>query len=351
MRILITGGAGFVGFNLLSYLKSKYVNFELIAIDNLQRRGSEINLKKIAELNIKFLHIDLKNKEEIGKINKVDLIIHCASDSSVLSGITDSSSQLLSTNLYASINLFEIASKWNAKLIFFSSNRVYPTKSLSQIRYKVLNNRFELEKNQLIKGVTSEGINEDFTLEGSKTFYGASKYCCELLLKEYNEYKNLNFIINRFGVISGTGQLGKISQGVISFWLKSILLNKELKYIGYGGQGHQVRDALHIDDLCEIVDRQINNFDDYSSNTFNIGGGAINSFSLSELTKICEDISGKKANIHSLIDNRPGDIPIYFTDNKKIESISDWKPTKGIERIVKDLFNWYQNESEFLNHN
>lgn len=351
MRILITGGSGFVGFNLLLYLKSKYLNFELIAIDNLQRRGSEINLKKIAELNIKFFHIDLKNKDEIVSIDKVDLIIHCASDSSVLSGITNSSSQLLSTNLVASINLFEIASKWNAKLIFFSSNRIYPSTTLSKLNYKVTNSRFELEKDQIIKGVSLQGVNENFNIEGSKTFYGASKYCCELLLKEYSEYKNLDFIINRFGVISGPGQLGKFSQGVISFWLKSILLNKELNYIGYGGQGHQVRDALHINDVCRIVDMQIIKFDDYANNTFNIGGGSNNSFSLSELTKLCENISGKKANVLSQIENRPGDIPIYFTDNKKIQLIGDWKPTKSIENIIEDLFNWYKKEPEFLNHN
>lgn len=350
MRVLITGGAGFVGSNLSKYLSERFENCELISVDNLQRKGSEVNMKQLLEHGITFKYLDLKIKEEIEALEPVDYIIHCASDSSVLSGIEDSSHKLLSTNLYASINLFEVASKWKSKIIFFSTNRVYPSNLLSEIKYERIGDRFVLKKKQIIEGISYDGINEAFSTEGTKTFYGSSKLCCELLLQEYKEYKGLKFINNRFGVISGPGQLGVGGQGVISYWVKNILLSRELSYFGFGGKGYQVRDALHIDDVCRIVHMQIQGFENHVGKTFNIGGGLASSFSLNELTKVCEDIVGKKVNIKKITDNRIGDIPIYYTDNKSVEESFDWKPEKDVSQIVADLLNWYESDLSSLTY-
>jgi len=350
MRVLVTGAAGFVGFNILSYLKHNYNDIHLVGIDNLRRRGSELNVSKIARMRIDFHHIDLKNKDELNVLQNSDIIIHCASDSSVLSGISDSSSLLLGNNLIGSINIFEHAVKCDAKLIFFSTNRVYPNHLLSNINYEIINNRFEFKLNQNILGVSNRGISEDFPLHGSRTFYGASKICGENLLEEYAQYRGLQYVTNRFGVISGKGQLGVGSQGIISFWLKQHFLSKELKYIGYGGEGLQVRDALHIQDVCHLIDLQLNNFNKVDGKTFNVGGGYENSFSLKELTILCQNITGKHIQIGNVKDDRPGDIPIYFTDNSKICSELNWQPKFTVTDILEDINQWYKMEMDTINY-
>ena len=227
MKVLVTGAAGFVGFNIISFLKHNYKDIDIIGIDNLQRRGSELNVPKLISNNIEFYHIDLKNSEELNILNSVDIVIHCASDSSVLSGINNSSKLLINNNLIGSVNIFEYAVKHNAKLIFFSTNRVYPTDLLNKINYEKVNNRFAIKSKQIIQGISELGVSEKFPIQGSKTFYGASKICAENLLDEYAKYRGLKFVINRFGVISGKGQLGVNNQGIVSYWLKQHFLSKD----------------------------------------------------------------------------------------------------------------------------
>lgn len=350
MRILITGGAGFVGFNLLTFLSEKYKDIQLVTIDNLKRRGSELNVTKIQQMGVEFHHIDIKIIDELSVLKDVDLVIHCASESSVLSGITDSSKLLLGNNLLGSINIFEYAVKCKSKLIYFSSNRVYPTDLLNEINYETLNNRFQIKLNQKITGVSSKGISENFPLNGSKTFYGASKICGENLLEEYSQYYGLQYVNNRFGVISGRGQFGYGNQGIIAFWLKQHFLSGELKYLGYGGEGLQVRDALHIRDLCHLVDIQINEFSKVCGKTFNIGGGYQNSFSLNELTSLCQKITQNIIEVGCVHSNRLGDIPIYYTDNSKVTECLKWKPKLNIHQILEEIYDWYKSDEEMLNY-
>ena len=102
--------------------------------------------------------------------------------------------------------------------------------------------------------------------------YGTSKLSSEFILQEYGEYFDMPYIINRFGAVSGPWQFGKQDQGFVAHWLMSHYFNKELNYNGYGGEGKQVRDVLHVDDLIELIHDQIKNFDLYRNQTFNAGG-------------------------------------------------------------------------------
>jgi len=348
MNILVTGGAGFIGFNLLSYLNDLYPNYRLIAIDNLKRLGSETNITALAKRGIKFIHGDIRNTQEINMAGAVDIIIHCASDASILSGITSSSELVIQNNLLGSINIFEYAVQQNARLIFFSTNRVYGSKSLNEINYSEENTRFKLNQLQTIHGVSEYGISEEFPLLQSKTFYGATKYCSEILLMEYAEFYGLKYVINRFGIVSGKGQFGTRDQGIISYWLKQHYFKEHLCYFGYGGHGKQVRDAIHIMDLCRIIDLQINNISTIDREIFNIGGGKANSFSLQELTQYCQDITGNKLVIENSKEIRPGDIPLYYTDNRKISEKFDWLPKQNLHEILSDLFYWYKEDEKQL---
>ena len=100
-------------------------------------------------------------------------------------------------------------------------------------------------------------FNKNFTTSFPRSLYGFTKLASEELIKEFNYSNNLTYIINRIGVISGPWQFGKVDQGFISHWCWSHLMKKKLKYIGFNGSGMQVRDILHIDDLCELIFLQI----------------------------------------------------------------------------------------------
>jgi CDP-paratose 2-epimerase len=342
VKILVTGGAGFVGFNLLCYLNDTYSHYKLVALDNLTRLGSEQNVSILLKRGIKFLQGDVQNMHELQLAGRVDVVIHCASDASVLGGIMSPAELIIRNNLLGSVNVFEYATQYQAQLIYFSTNRIYSCESLNALVYTKQESRLVLEKAQQLTGVSELGISEEFPVMLSKTFYGATKYCGEVLLQEYAAYKGLRYVINRFGVISGRGQFGMESQGVIAYWLRQHFEQKPLKYIGFGGSGKQVRDALHVADVCVLVDLQLHRFDEVAGKVFNVGGGFANSFSLFELTQYCRDLTGNTIPIQAVLDQRAGDIPIYYTDNTLIQDTLDWQPMHTIHDILSDLLTWFQ---------
>lgn len=345
MKILITGGSGFVGSNLAMKL-SQNKGFSIIVFDNLKRRGAELNLNHFQELGINFIHGDIRCKDDLESIGDIDLIIDASAEPSVLAGINGGHRQLININLIGTINLMDLALKNNAKFIFLSTSRVFPIKSLNKIKFKELETRYTILEQQDMIGLSNKGISETFSKEGPKSLYGASKYAIEVLIQEYVEFLGLNSIINRCGVIAGPGQLGKVDQGVASLWVARHYWKKPLSYFGYGGTGKQVRDMLHIDDLVDLIVIQINEFDKCRSQTFNVGGGMKSSASLLELTQICENITDNKLNITPVNKDRIADIRIYISDNEKINRLLDWEPKKNVEKIVTDIYTWIkQNEN------
>ena len=347
-RILITGGAGFVGSNLAIKFKERYPNVDITVMDNLKRRGSELNLPRLKESGVEFIHGDIRNKEDFKEMPNFDLMIECSAEPSALKGINSDTNYLINTNLIGSINCFEAAKKNKSEIIFISTSRVYSINKINSLNFQEEESRFSLKKEQNIKGISEKGISEDFPIDSFRTLYGATKLCSEIILHEYMNYLGIKGIINRCGVITGPWQMGKIDQGVFVLWVAKHIFGGELSYMGFGGKGKQVRDFIHIDDLFELIDLQINDFDKFNGETYNVGGSIENSFSLQELTKICEEITGNKIKIDSVHENRPGDIIFYVTDYSKINKICGWKPKKTIRDTVSDITNWINENKEDL---
>jgi CDP-paratose 2-epimerase len=348
MKILITGGAGFVGSTLSLNFKNKYPKYEIFALDNLRRRGSELNLSRLKEAGVQFFHGDIRNKEDLDVFESIDMIIDASADPSVLSGINSPVFPVINTNLSGTVNCLELADKHKAGFVFISTSRVYPIKNLESLHYEELETRFQWKNEQTLPGVSSKGISENFPLSGSRSFYGTTKLASELLITEYNALKNMPTVINRCGVISGPWQMGKVDQGVLVLWLARHFFKGELSYIGYGGTGKQTRDVMHPDDLFALIDHQVHNMNMYNGETFNVGGGVPISFSLQELTKICQEVTGNIIKINSSIENREADIRIYISDFEKLHNLSGWAPQKDLRLLVSETFDWLQKNEKKL---
>lgn len=339
-NILITGGAGFVGSNLAIKLKNYYTDINITSLDNLKRRGSELNLSRLAQNSINFIHGDIRNPEDLNSIQHADLILECSAEPSVLASIS-SCQYSLNTNLLGTLNCLNLAKNLNSHLIFISTSRVYPVTEINQIKYKETNTRFEIINDQSITGVSQNGINEDFPLGKFRSLYGTTKLCSEFLIQEFAHNFNLKTVINRCGIITGPWQMGKVDQGVIVLWLaRHIWKNKPLSYIGFGGKGKQVRDFIDIKDLFDVINLQINNINKYNQEIFNIGGGVDNNLSLLEMTNLCQKITKNKINITSSKEDRPDDIRIYISDTAKFQKISNWRCRKNKNQTFEEIYRW-----------
>lgn len=348
MKILVTGGAGFVGSNLAIEFKKNREGFEVAALDNLRRRGSELNIPRLKEHGVEFIHGDIRNREDLEEAGKADIIIECSAEPSALAGFGSSPEYLLNTNLLGTINCLEYARKCGADIIFLSTSRVYPVKTINSLNFIEKPTRFELSDEQSIPGASSRGYTEDFPLNGTRTLYGTTKLASELILQEYIEMYGLRGIINRCGVLTGSWQMGKVDQGFIVLWAARHHYQQSLDYIGYGGKGKQVRDILHVKDLYRLLEIQIDNIDSHSGEIYNVGGGPDKSVSLLELTNLCQKYTGHKIPVKSIAKDRPGDIRIYITDNSKITEKTGWKPEITVDKIVKEISDWIGENSELL---
>ncbi len=338
MKILITGGCGFVGSNLAIYLKKKLKKAKISSLDNLSRKGSEINKERLKFHKIKNLKIDITNNKKIKKLPKYNLIIDCCAEPAIEISKIDPD-RVIFTNLIGTYNIVKKCTNDNSKIIFLSSSRVYSIEAIRKLVGKV-----NLKKKLKIKNK----INEKFDTSGIKSLYGLSKLSSEELIKEFNYANNLDYIINRLGVISGPWQFGKQDQGFVSLWVGKHINKKKLKYIGFGGHGNQLRDVIHIDDVCEIVFKQIKNFIKIKNNTFNVGGGIKNTISLNELTYKCQLMTGNKIKITKIKGTSNYDIPYYVTDNKKISSFYNWLPERNIDQIIQDIYFWIISNKNIL---
>ncbi|MFH1198939.1 MAG: NAD-dependent epimerase/dehydratase family protein [Candidatus Omnitrophota bacterium] len=344
--ILITGGAGFIGSNLAIFFKQKYPSVKVIALDNLKRRGSELNLPRLKENGVEFVHGDIRAPEDLVLNTKVDLLIECSAEPSVLSGLDNNPLYIINTNLTGTINCLELARKNKADVVFLSTSRVYPYAPINNIKTKELGTRFDWVEAQKISGWSKNGINMDFTTCGPKTFYGATKLASELLLQEYIVNYGIKAVINRCGVIAGPWQFGKVDQGIFTFWMLAHYFKKSINYIGFGGKGKQVRDILHVQDLFELVDLEIAAMNKISGNIYNVGGSRDGSLSLLETTKLCEQITGNRLKIGSDKTDRPGDIKIYLSDNAKVKKDLSWQPKKSPEETLLDIYTWINNNEK-----
>jgi CDP-paratose 2-epimerase len=345
-RLLITGGAGFVGSNLAVSLAARHPEWEVVALDNLYRRGSKLNLPRLEQAGVEFVEGDVREPQSLARIGDLTALIECSAEPSVMSGVDGDTGYLVHTNLTGAYNCLELARRDGAFVVFLSTSRVYPVAPQVELRLEEADTRFELAAEQAVRGVSPAGISEDFPLEGARTLYGATKLAAELLIEEYRESLGVPAVIDRCGVIAGPWQMGKVDQGVFTHWMLAHHFGNPLSYIGFGGEGKQVRDLLHVEDLVDLVERQLLAPAEWDGRTVNVGGGREISLSLRETTAICQQLTGNEVPITPVAETRQGDVPIYLSDCERIFNLDEWRPRRSAETVLRDIHDWISSDEE-----
>ncbi len=345
---VVTGGAGFIGSSLAVRLRSAGLAQRVTALDNLKRRGSELQLARLQAAGVDFLHGDTRMSEDIEAAGRFDLMIDCAAEPSVLAGTAGSPRPVLDHNLVGSINCLEACRRHNAAFLLLSTSRVYPIDPLNAVPVLERETRFEWDTTALPAGVSREGVTEAMSLDGHRSFYGASKLCSELLAREYAAGYGLRVLINRCGVIAGPWQMGKVDQGVVTLWLAAHHFRRELAYIGWGGAGKQVRDVLHVDDLADLIVAQLAAVDAWQAEVYNVGGGRAISASLAEMTTLAREVTGRHVAVRSTPQTRPVDLRIYLTDTTKLRARFDWQPARDLPTVAGDIHAWIRQHEQQL---
>jgi CDP-paratose 2-epimerase len=345
-RLLVTGGAGFVGSNLAISLAARHPDWEIVALDNLYRRGSELNLPRLKEAGVEFVRGDVREPGDLDRHSGLDALIECSAEPSVMSGTDGDTSYLLHTNLTGAYNCLELARRAGAFVLFLSTSRVYPVAPQLELDLEEGPTRFELAAAQPVAGASAAGISEEFPLGGARTLYGATKLAAELLIEEYRAAFGVPAVVDRCGVIAGPWQMGKVDQGVFTHWMLSHRFGRSLSYIGFGGEGKQVRDLLHVDDLVDLVERQLLDPDRWDGGVFNVGGGRECSLSLRETTEICRELTGTEVPIEPVLDTRAGDVPVYLSDCGKLFGFDEWRPRRSARQVLADIDAWIAADEE-----
>jgi CDP-paratose 2-epimerase len=339
-RLLITGGAGFVGSNLAVSLASRHPQWDVIALDNLYRKGSELNLPRLQEAGVDFVRGDVREPEDLAALPELTALVECSAEPSVMSGVDGDTSYLLHTNLTGAYNCLELARRDGAFFVFLSTSRVYPVAPQVELNLEEGETRFEIAAEQAVPGVSPAGISEDFPLEGARTLYGTTKLAAELLIEEYRAAFGVPAVADRCGVIAGPWQMGKVDQGVFTHWMLAHHFRNPLSYIGFGGHGKQVRDLLHVEDLVDLVERQLLDPAAWDGRTVNVGGGRECSLSLRETTEICRRLTGNEVPIEPAPETRAGDVPVYLSDCARLFGLDEWRPRRSAEQVLADIHDW-----------
>jgi CDP-paratose 2-epimerase len=291
----------------------------------------------------------VRHPQDLAAIGAIDVLIECSAEPSVMASVGGGGDYLVQTNLVGAHHCLELAARHGAQMVFLSTSRVYPVAAQNALAMREAETRFELLDEQPLSGASSRGITEDFPLSGARTLYGATKLSAELLVTEYAAAHGIRTVTNRCGVVAGPWQMGKVDQGVFTHWVLSFIRGRPLSYIGYGGSGKQVRDLLHVEDLVDLVEDQVQDPGRWDGMTFNVGGGREGSLSLLETTAICRELTGVDLDVGSVAQTRAGDVPVYLSDCSALYAHTTWRPRRDPRVILEDVVRWVRdNESVVL---
>ncbi|MBI5902724.1 MAG: NAD-dependent epimerase/dehydratase family protein [Deltaproteobacteria bacterium] len=350
MRFLITGICGFVGNAIAKRLLETVENCAIYGIDNLIRQGSELNRGGLLKSGVTLFHGDIRQQSDFEAVPPVDWVIDAAANPSVLAGVDGrtSSRQLIEHNLFGTVNMLEYCKRAGAGFILLSTSRVYSIKPLSELQVEVGGQAFRLKKGApLPDGLTKSGVTERFSTSPPISLYGSTKLASEITALEYGETFNFPVWINRCGVLAGAGQFGRPDQGIFSFWINSYLRRRPLKYIGFGGKGYQIRDAIHPGDLVPVLLKQISGPSTEAPRVCNFGGGVANAMSLAELSAWCKDRFGP----HEVANDpapRPFDIPWMVMDSSLANRVWGWEPQVPLDRILSEIAGHAESNPDWL---
>jgi CDP-paratose 2-epimerase len=339
MRVLITGICGFVGSALAQCLIERSEGLSVIGIDNLMRPGSEGNRAPLQRLGVTLIHGDIRCASDFEALPAVDWVIDAAANPSVLAGVKGgfTSRQLFEHNLASLVNVLEFCKAHKAGLLLLSTSRVYSIPALSALPLQVAGDAFRLDdRAPLPVGVSREGIGVAFSTAAPVSLYGSTKLASEAVALEYGEAFDFPVWIDRCGVLAGAGQFGTPDQGIFSFWLNSHLRRRPLRFIGFDGEGKQVRDAFHPFDLASLLQRQMRTARRGGQRVYTAGGGRANAMSLAHLHAWCDERFGAHA-AASDARHRQYDIPWMVMDSSDASRDFQWTIETPIESILEGI--------------
>lgn len=337
MRVLISGVCGFAGSHLARFLLESHEGVSIIGIDNLARLGSETNRLSLKQAGVQLYHGDIRAASDLEALPRADWVIDAAAQPSVLAGRDGktSSRQLIEHNLLGTINLLEYCRSSGAGFVLLSTSRVYSIGALTRLPLRVESTAFILQTSSALpNGVSCLGVSEHFSDEAPISLYGATKLASERLAQEYASGFQFPVWINRCGVLAGAGQFGTAEQGIFSYWLNAHAARRTLKYLGFGGDGFQVRDALHPRDLARLVDVQLRSSG--AGQCLNVSGGHTNSMSLAQLTAWCDERFGAHKPIPDGSE-RPYDVPWLILDSTRVRASTGWEPQIKLAEILDEI--------------
>lgn len=331
MKLLITGGCGFIGTNLADYFSAR--GWRVTVLDNLARRGAAENLHWLRERHpeIRFIHADIRSDRQAleEEVRSTEGIFHLASQVAVTTSWKNPREDF-EINAVGTVNILEAirSQKVNPVLIYSSTNKVYG--GMEDIVVELSGNRYRYRD-------LPHGIPESRLLDFHSP-YGCSKGAGDQYVRDYARVYGLNTIVLRQSCIFGPRQYGITDQGWVCWFMVAAAGAHPITIYG---DGKQVRDILHVSDLARAYERVIENSARSRGQIFNIGGGPDNTLSVLELIDWIEPKLGRK--ITASFDQwRPGDQPCYVSDIRKAKAVLGWEPTIRKEQGLTELFSWVQ---------
>lgn len=338
MKILITGGAGFIGANCAVYFAKK--RHKVVIFDNLSRIGSDKNLHWVrSECKVDFFKGDVRNFNDLVNVfdqkGKFDLILHMAAQVAVTTSVTNPRDDF-EINAVGTFNLLEAMRLNNpeACLIYASTNKVYGEMQNVQI---ITNNGRYMYKDLI------EGVDENRNLNFHSP-YGCSKGAADQYCVDYYRIYGLKTIVMRQSCIYGYRQFGIEDQGWVAWFIIAAQLRKQITIYG---DGKQVRDVLFIDDLIHAYELAFKNREHLAGRVFNVGGGPERTLSLNELINHLEILNGRT--IPLAYDAwRAGDQKVYVSNISLAESEFGWRPETSVEDGIEKLHSWVKNNIQLF---
>ncbi|HVL64271.1 MAG TPA: NAD-dependent epimerase/dehydratase family protein [Actinomycetota bacterium] len=328
---LVTGGAGFVGTNLIDRLCSE--GTPVVVLDNLSRPGVERNLRWLKEKHgdLVFAEIgDIRDRFAIRRaLSSCDRVFHLAAQVAVTTSLLDPQTDL-GVNLQGTVNLLEEMRRLPSPppLLFTSTNKVYG--ALEDLALTERHLRYE----PVDPDIASRGISESRPLAFASP-YGCSKGAADQYVLDYGHSFGLETIVFRMSCVYGPHQFGTEDQGWVAHFMIQAL---DDSVITIYGNGKQVRDVLHVDDLVDAMTVAIADPAAYGK-AFNIGGGPENAVSLLEVLDAIEEVDGRRPEV-SFSDWRRADQPYYVSDTSAFGDAFGWKPRVGVEEGLASLYRW-----------
>jgi CDP-paratose 2-epimerase len=338
MKILITGGAGFIGCNAAA--RSIRRGEDVIVLDNLSRRGADLNLQWLKTLGaFEFIEGDIRDysflKDIFTREKGIDTVLHLAAQVAVTTSVTDPRNDF-EINALGTFNVLEAIRESGSSpaVIFSSTNKVYGNLEDMPVREEETRYGF---------GGGKQAVSEDQPLDFHSP-YGCSKGASDQYVRDYARIFGLKTVVMRQSCIYGSRQFGVEDQGWVAWFIIAALTGKKITVYG---DGKQVRDTLYMDDLLDSFDAAVRDIDHCSGGVFNIGGGTGNTISLLEFLDLLEELFGRKID-YTFSDWRPGDQKIYVSDIGKAARQLSWKPKVSNREGIKRLYDWVAENREMI---